>query len=431
MTTSTAADTAVESPHPVRRFHLICVALFASALVLRLSIIFATGMYRDPTPFELERTAISLATKGVYGNPFVLETGPTAHVVPGYTLLLAAIYKLLGVTITAEAVKQILSCLVSSLRSALLPLLAVRIGFNRRTALLAGVISVLWIGPLETELKGGWETPYTALLLLILTGRHFVQPLGKGTPAGAVFTGVLWGTLFLLNPSTVLVLAAFFLLDLYRAWNGLRFALWRNGVIVAATAFLILLPWGLRNRAVLGSFILTRSNFGLELYVAYHPGAVWDNLGNVVGIDSVHPAHNPQEALRIREMGEVAYNGEKLGLALDWIRAEPAEAARLAFLHFLRFWFPRGRTGLYTGLLSAFSLFSLAGYFLLWRAARDVAIHLGAVLLSFPLMYYVVSWSSRYRDPIEWVLVLLTAVCLRSAATKLFVRAPERAGRSN
>lgn len=406
--TTTAPGIAIGSPKTDRRFLLICAALFAAALTLRIAIIFATGMNHDLYFYELERTAFCLATRGVYGNPFMIDTGPTAHVVPAYTLLLAAIFKLFGYTVTAETVKEILAATVASVRCGLLPWLAVRMGLNRPAALIAGILSVAWIGPLETELKGGWESPYTALFLLILTARHFIHPVSKQTTGQAMITGVLWGVLFLLNPATVLVLLAFLIVDLFRT----RRWFWRNAIIVAGTIFVVLLPWGLRNQGALGSFILTRSNFGLELYLAYHPGAAWNNLANVRGEDGVHPINNPQEALRVRELGEVAYNREKLDLALDWIRTEPAEAAHLAFLHFVRFWFPPGRTVAYTALLWVLTLIALVGYVLLWRQARDLAIHFGALLMSFPLMYYVVSWSSRYRDPIEWVMLLLVAIVI-------------------
>jgi len=35
---------------------------------------------------------------------------------------------------------------------------------------------------------------------------------------------------------------------------------------------------------------------------------------------------------------------------------------------------------------------------------------LAVILFWFPLVYYLVNWSSRYRMPIEWVLVLLASV---------------------
>ena len=132
-------------------------------------------------------------------------------------------------------------------------------------------------------------------------------------------------------------------------------------------------------------------------------------------MDSVHPLHNPHEAMRLREMGEVAYNLEKRHMALEYIGDDPEEAARLTGLHFVRFWFPRGRTPAYTAVLWIFALVALSGYLLLWREHKELAVHCGALLASFPLVYYVVSWSSRYRDPMEWVLVLLAAVSITFA----------------
>lgn len=77
----------------VRR-HILLV--FAVAFVVRIVMIIVFHPYRDLTRYELERTAISLATTGVYGNPYAIPTGPTAHVSPGYTLILAGLFKLFG-----------------------------------------------------------------------------------------------------------------------------------------------------------------------------------------------------------------------------------------------------------------------------------------------------------------------------------------------
>ena len=55
----------------------------------------ATHQYRDLERFELERISLSLATTGVFGNPYAVPTGPSAHVSPGYALILAGIFRLL------------------------------------------------------------------------------------------------------------------------------------------------------------------------------------------------------------------------------------------------------------------------------------------------------------------------------------------------
>jgi hypothetical protein len=59
------------------------------------------------------------------------------------------------------------------------------------------------------------------------------------------------------------------------------------------------------------------------------------------------------------------------------------------------------------GLLT---VFAFAGLWMLWRTHRSLAAFFGSILLFFPLIYYVVNWSSRYRAPIEWLLVLLASV---------------------
>ncbi|MDQ2776451.1 MAG: hypothetical protein M3Y57_16280, partial [Acidobacteriota bacterium] len=69
------------------------VWIFLLAFLVRLAFVVAFHPYRDLTRYELERTAISLAHTGVYGNPYAIPTGPTAHVSPGYTLLLAGLFR--------------------------------------------------------------------------------------------------------------------------------------------------------------------------------------------------------------------------------------------------------------------------------------------------------------------------------------------------
>ena len=44
------------------------------------------------------------------------------------------------------------------------------------------------------------------------------------------------------------------------------------------------------------------------------------------------------------------------------------------------------------------------------------------VLVTFPLVYYLVNWSSRYRMPIEWVLVLLAGVAVAGVYDKFLAR---------
>src|SRR5579863_5121711 len=107
--------------------------LFVVAMLVRISMIVCVRPYHDLARYELERTAISLAQTGVYGNPYFLPTGPTAHVSPGYTLILASLFRMFGTGTAAEIVKELLSSAVSSLGIALLPAVASALSLGRMT----------------------------------------------------------------------------------------------------------------------------------------------------------------------------------------------------------------------------------------------------------------------------------------------------------
>src|SRR5581483_2549642 len=89
------------------------VLLFTLAFLVRFAVIVYFRPYHDLGRYELERTAIALANTGVYGNPYAVPTGPTAHVSAGYTLILATLFHLFGTGIRAEVIKEILAVSVT------------------------------------------------------------------------------------------------------------------------------------------------------------------------------------------------------------------------------------------------------------------------------------------------------------------------------
>lgn len=79
---------------------------------------------------------------------------------------------------------------------------------------------------------------------------------------------------------------------------------------------------------------------------------------------------------------------------------------------------------------SLLTLFAFAGWIVMLRVRREAAIHLGVILVMFPLAYCVVNWSARYRAPMEWVLVLLAAVSIARLLEVVFPTAwPRRRAR--
>src|SRR5260370_31602251 len=116
---------------------LLC---FLVAAMVRLSVLFGTGLYLKLDRTEMASVAVTFAHTGQLGNPYMaLPTGPTAHVAPVYPLLLGVIYRFFGDGKTGEIVKQIVASCVSSARAPLLVLLTLTLGFGDGIALVAGL----------------------------------------------------------------------------------------------------------------------------------------------------------------------------------------------------------------------------------------------------------------------------------------------------
>jgi hypothetical protein len=99
---------------------IFCVAALVRGLIVVMGRTYASG-----EAYEMVRVAMTMASQGEYADPYMEPTGPTA-VAPGYTLILAGIYSMLGPGLAAEICKAVLSIGVVSAQYALLPWLAGR-----------------------------------------------------------------------------------------------------------------------------------------------------------------------------------------------------------------------------------------------------------------------------------------------------------------
>jgi hypothetical protein len=400
----------------------ICV--FLLAFLLRLGLGLVSGTYHDLCRFEAERTALTLAREGHYANPYTyaLPTGPTAHVTPPYTLFLALIFKLFGTGFSAEIILGTVTCAVSALRSALLVLLVFSAGLGQRTLLTTAMVAIVWIAAFVTEVQGQFAAAWEGALLLALVYAAYKNPLPSWSLRRAIVTGAAWGLLVMLNPVTLMVLAAFILLWLFEQRRAVKASLPRLAVSAGMVA-LVLLPWAARNHEVLGKWIWTRSNFGLELYTSFNPGAYRDmpsTMRESISSMTQHPVNSIAEATLVRQMGEVAYNRYKKREAIQYIKTHPSESLHMIFIRTLRFWFPKGKNEAHTLVSALFTLLALAGLPFIWRSNRRLASLLSVVLVVFPLTYYIIQWSSRYRIPIEWALMLLTGLTLSRLSERLW-----------
>jgi hypothetical protein len=161
--------------------------------------------------------------------------------------------------------------------------------------------------------------------------------------------------------------------------------------------------------------IRLRSDFGYELWQAYHDGS---GVGALDTNASLGPASNTQASNRVRVLGEVRFHELLERETLQWIRANPKKAARLFAEHVLYYWFPPAQwlpVRLARGLLT---VVAAIGMWLLLARKLLIGYVLAALWIVYPMIYYVVYWSSRYRYPMDWTLVLAAAVALASPWSK-------------
>jgi hypothetical protein len=393
------------------RLALIC---FLLALALRLAILFGTGLNHKQDRFEMISVASTFARTGTIANAYMaMPTGPTAHVAPLYPILVGTVFRIFGDGDAGENVRQSLACAVSAARAGLLVLLALAFGLGEGAALSAGLLGVLYIGAFDTELKGDWEGPLAGdlLLILVLWGCRILRQRTP-RPVEAVCYGLLWGAALLVAPALMPVGVALAALAFAGRYQKDAPGILRALACWAAGTVLVLSPWIVRNYYTLGGFVWGRDNFGLELSVSNGPGAHWSNPLNRPRIFSMHPSRYRPATERLATMGELAFNRERQEEALAWIRQNPGEFSRLTLQRAIHFWFPSGRNKAHQAALALFTLLAFAGFFLLIRYGGPGYWIVAAVWLSYPLTYYVIQWSSRYRLPIDWSLILCAALPL-------------------
>jgi hypothetical protein len=398
---------------------LWCAAILALAFALRLDTILAGGLHRRVIrTFETQAVAESLVRSGSFADPFRTPTGATAHLAPAFPLFLAALMRTTPDDAAYELAKEALSALAASLHYALLPIVALALGMDRRTGILAAAISIglfallpANVKPLETQ--GSWENTWAALgivMLSILAGFTLRRP---AFPAAAAW-GVGWGLFLLLIPTMAPVFPAWITLGLWRSWRENRARYLRFAAVAPACLLLTLAPWTLRNLRVLGAPVWGRDNFGLELSVSNNDCAEASFVAMLrSGCHArTHPNVNAAEAHRLREIGEVRYNAQRLHQALAWIRAHPGRFAGLTAERFRHFWFPVLGPGPASWPLWAVTLLGFAGLAFAWRTDRFAALLLAAPLLLYPAVYYLVQHVVRYRYPVLWVSAFLTSHAL-------------------
>ncbi|KPK80934.1 MAG: hypothetical protein AMS25_08385 [Gemmatimonas sp. SM23_52] len=351
------------------------------------------------TRWEMEATAFSLAERGEFADPYIIPTGPTAHLPPIMPGILALIWTLFGMGLAAGYAAWLFRIATYSAMYAMLPWLAGKLGVGRQPGVLAGVAGALiavWPG------HGEGLTAIALGLLLIASVRRWT--VGHSSWVGSLLLGLAWGVAFHLQPALLTVLLGCVAFELW--WSRDR-RKWTLSAVMVLGVVLACVPWCWRNYATFHEVFFIRSNLGLELRMGNHEGAA--AAMDVMGVpqEPRHPRTHEREALVLREVGEVAYMRAAGCEALGWIRSHPGEFLRLTASRVVHWWCGPLHDPMIALLVTALTLLALAGA---WRTLPGLAIPQRAALLiplaTYPLIYYVVAYMGRYRVPLDWILLM-------------------------
>ena len=94
----------------------------------------------------------------------------------------------------------------------------------------------------------------------------------------------------------------------------------------------------------------------------------------------------------------------------------------LTWQRIVHFWFPPGRNPVHQGAVSLLTLLAFAGLLLLAKMESPAFWITAVVWTTYPLTYYIIQWSSRYRQPMDWSMALAGGVAIHLAVARLRAR---------
>jgi hypothetical protein len=401
------------------------LVIFGLSFAIRIGLVIALGTYHERERTELINTAVSIAEGHGLANAYGPGTGPTAHVTPLYPLLLSLVYRFFGEGLMGAFAQQVVGCAITSLGYALLPFVAAVIDLPHGVGVSSGLLAALL--PINFWAERGTYADSLAGLFIAITFLYCGRQLKKSslTWRWAVQAGIFFGVVWLSTPVLIPFVAAALLFTLYGRGRSRVAAC----SLLVLSAGLVVAPWVVRNYLVLGSPVLTRSNLGLELSISNMDGAMptLEQNGGSGGVHSKrHPYDSWDERGKVARLGEIAYNRERMQEAETWIGTHPRKFVMLTFSRFAHFWFPVMLRPPQTLLIWMITALGAVGFSIYGRRQSRAKIFPCLAFVLYPLPYYILETSSRYRFPLESTILLFA--CFWLSCVLSFVQT--RLGRS-
>jgi hypothetical protein len=380
-------------------------------------------------PFEQEtgNIAYSLAQGQGFGGVFRTNTKPTAWLAPIYPLLVAGIFKILGIFTTRAFFAAVLLNIIFSSAACVPVFFAAKRITGLRAAAFAAWLWALFPNAIMIPFEWIWDTSLSALLAATILWATLAVAESDRARDWCAY-GLLWGFALMTNPAVGAVLP--FLLG-WLVWPAMLAhrsspgsdspRRWEFVALAAGVAILCCVPWTIRNYTTFHRFIPLRSNLPFELWLGNND--IFDEHAR----NGRKLITRTEETRRYAQLGETAYLQEKWQLATSFMASHPGLELRLAGKKCVAFWtgmasplktFRETDSNLVRAmLLSSFltAIGAFAGIVILWGRRSAITFPLAMFPLIFPCLYYVTHADLRYRHPLDPVLCLLTAIALASS----------------
>ena len=404
-----------------RRSHQ-CLLIVIVALAVRLAVVAFVYPERlnpeqDHWRFagETGRIARSIAEGRGFSSPLHANTGPTAWMTPLYPLLLAGVFKILGVYTKASALAMLLLDSLFSALTCIPVFLIARRSFGEAAARWAGWGWAFFPYAIYFSADFIWSTTAATLFtgLIFLAALYLEESDSWRKWSGF---GLLCGVAALTDP---IVLAVAIPIAAWMAFLLARQRLrWAGPSGVAILAFvLVVSPWFVRNFRMFHTWIPFRDNVGLELYVGNN-GQTWHFAPG-----GFHPSDTSREWTEFQQSGELKYMQHKWEQAQQFIAAHPVFFAELSLRRALYMWTnfwsfsPRYLKAepfdpYSIVLCTSLTILALAGLRRAFRIDPSLAMPFAIALFCFPLVYYFTHAEDYYRRPIDPIFVVMAAYAI-------------------
>lgn len=397
---------------PVRGVVVLVTSL---ALGVRLAAVLYARGYHQPWLSEYEVIAKSLVELGHFGFDFYgrLPNQPSSFMPPFYPFLLAGMMVLfpnnaLLITRLLQAVVSAGSCL-----------LVYKIGKGMFDKEEVGLLAALGAAVYPPFIGGTVEiNTVTFDVLFLALAIYFLLRGEEKQRRNGFWAGLSLGLATLTRATALAVLPVIFAWLWLRSKNAIWHDVIKPFILILLVAFLVILPWTVRNYLVHREFILISSNGGLNFWIG--------NNEKATGEYAFPSGTNLELFIRSLSLNEAQMDRLYYQEAFGFIHDHPRQFLRLLVRKTLYFWLFRPNigsnypnAGKAVFLAKAFYVFSYI--LLLPLGALGIILSLGlwrklfliyGLLVSQMMVHVLYFVGTRFRTPIDPYLLIFASFAI-------------------